>query len=252
MRIMLIEDDLETANFVVQGLNSAGHEVDHASSGIEGLAKLLNGKHEVAIVDRLLPELDGISIVKMLRAANSETRVIFVTTLARIDNRVEGLNAGADDYLTKPFAMVELVARVNALARRPKQGQTETILRLAELELNLIKRTTTRGGKAIHLQPMEFKLLETLMRQAGRLVTRTMLLEQVWNFRFDPQTTIVETHMSRLRAKVDRDFPVVLIETIHGGYCMRDPGAAKAPASKPPTMEPTSLPRPREAKNPKR
>ena len=232
MRVMLIEDDQETANFVIQGLKAAGHDVDHAANGAEGLAGLLKGRHEVAIVDRLLPQLDGVSIVKMIRAANVETRVIFVTTLARLDNRVEGLDAGADDYLTKPFAMVELVARVNALGRRPKQSQTDTILNVGDLELNLIKRTAMRSGKSIHLQPMEFKLLETLMRQTGRLVTRTMLLEQVWNFRFDPQTTIVETHMSRLRAKVDREFPVPLIETVHGGYCMREPSQPKPPAVK--------------------
>lgn len=231
MRVMLIEDDQETANFVTQGLKAAGHEVDHAVDGAQGLAAILKDRHDVAIVDRLLPQLDGISIVKMLRAANVDTRIIFVTTLARIDNRVEGLDAGADDYLTKPFAMVELVARINALGRRQKPSQQDAILRVADLELNLIKRTATRAGKAIHLQPMEFKLLETLMRQAGRLVTRTMLLEQVWNFRFDPQTTIVETHISRLRAKVDREFPVPLIETVHGGYCMRDPGHIKAAAS---------------------
>ncbi|MBI1212288.1 MAG: response regulator [Alphaproteobacteria bacterium] len=224
MRVMLIEDDNEAAKFMERGLRNAGHQVDHAVDGAEGLAILLKGRHDVAIVDRLLPHLDGLSIVKMLRAANLDTRVIFVTTLARIDNRVEGLDAGADDYLTKPFEMVELVARVNALGRRhAPPSQTPTVLRIRDLELDLVKRTTTRGGKNIHLQPVEFKLLEALMRQAGRLVTRTMLLEQVWNFRFDPQTTIVETHISRLRAKIDREFPVALIETIHGGYCMRDP-----------------------------
>jgi two-component system OmpR family response regulator len=235
MRVMLIEDDLETAQFVLQGLRRAGHEVDHASDGAEGLAQLLKGQHEAAIIDRLLPRLDGINIVKMLRVANVPTRVIFVTTLGRIDDRVEGLDAGADDYLTKPFEMVELVARVNALGRRQIAGQVATVFRVADLELDLIRRTTTRDGKSIHLQPMEFKLLETLMRQTGRLVTRTMLLEQVWNFRFDPQTTIVETHMSRLRAKIDRDFPVALIETVHGGYCIRDQqgklAASDAPAT---------------------
>jgi two-component system OmpR family response regulator len=212
-------------------LRKAGHEVDHAANGADGLAQLLKGQHEVAVIDRLLPQLDGMNIVKMLRVANVPTRVIFVTTLGRIDDRVEGLDAGADDYLTKPFEMVELVARVNALGRRQVANQVATVLRVADLELDLIKRTTSRGGKSIHLQPMEFKLLETLMRQTGRVVTRTMLLEQVWNFRFDPQTTIVETHMSRLRAKVDRDFPVTLIETVHGGYCIRDPQVLKAAAT---------------------
>src|SRR5690242_18369706 len=174
MRVMLIEDDLETAEFVLQGLRKAGHEADHAANGTDGLAQLLKGQHEVAIIDRLLPQLDGINIVKMLRVANVPTRVIFVTTLGRIDDRVEGLDAGADDYLTKPFEMVELVARVNALGRRQITNQAATVFRAGDLELDLIKRTTTRGGKSIHLQPMEFKLLETLMRQMGRVVTRTM------------------------------------------------------------------------------
>ena len=224
MRILLIEDDVETADFIAGGLKDAGHEVDQAATGPDGLAKAVAGKHDVAIVDRMLPKLDGLSLVKMLRSAEIQTRVIFVTTLAGIDDKVDGLKAGGDDYMVKPFAMVELLARVAALARRPLPGEAKQVLRVADLEINLLRRKATRDGKPIDLQPMEFKLLEALMRQAGRVVTRTMLLEQVWEFQFDPKTTLVETHISRLRGKVDRDFPVALIETIHGsGYCIRDP-----------------------------
>ena len=224
MRILLIEDDTETADFIADGLKSAGHQVEQTANGADGLAMAIAGKHDIAIVDRMLPKHDGLSLVKMLRSADIQTRVIFVTTLAGIDDRVDGLNAGGDDYMVKPFAMAELIARVEALARRPLPGDVKPVLRVGDLELNLLRRKATRAGKQLDLQPMEFKLLEALMRQAGRVVTRTMLLEQVWEFQFDPKTTLVETHISRLRGKVDRDFPVALIETIHGsGYCIRDP-----------------------------
>ena len=225
MRIILIEDDRETADFVQDGLKSAGHDVAHAADGTSGLARLEGETFDVAIVDRLLPGLDGISIVKRMRAANTTTRVIFLTTLAGIHDRVEGLEAGGDDYLIKPFAFVELLARVNALGRRTSNAPV-AMLRVADLELDLIKRKTVRAGVTINLQPMEFKLLETLMRQQGRVFTKSMLLERVWNFRFNPQTTLVETHVSRLRGKIDRDFPVQLIETMTGGgYRIRDPDA---------------------------
>ena len=224
MRVLLIEDDTETAEFIAGGLRNAGHQVEQATNGADGLAMAIAGKHDVAIIDRMLPKLDGLSLVKMLRSAEIQTRVIFVTTLAGIDDRVDGLNAGGDDYMVKPFAMAELIARVEALSRRPLPSDVKPVLRVADLELNLLRRKATRAGKQLDLQPMEFKLLEALMRQAGRVVTRTMLLEQVWEFQFDPKTTLVETHISRLRGKVDRDFPVPLIETIHGsGYCIRDP-----------------------------
>ena len=224
MRVLLIEDDIEAADFAAEGLRNAGHEVALATTGPDGLAKAITGNHDVAIVDRMLPKLDGLSLVRMLRTADIQTRVIFVTTLGGIDDRVDGLNAGGDDYLVKPFAMAELLARVAALARRPMPGDAKPVLRVGDLELNLLRRKATRAGKAIELQPMEFKLLEALMRQAGRVVTRTMLLEQVWEFQFDPKTTLVETHISRLRSKIDRDFPFPLIETIHGsGYSLRDP-----------------------------
>ena len=225
MRILVIEDDPDTAKFVVDGLKRAGLDAEHAADGAEGLASLLRQSYDVAVIDRLLPHLDGLSVVKVLRAAKVETRVIFVTTLGRIEDRVDGLYAGGDDYLTKPFALVELVARINAIGRRKSTDEFETILRVADLKLDLIQRTANRGGRSIHLQPMEFKLLEALMRQSGRAVTKKMLLEQVWNFRFDPQTTLVETHISRLRSKIDRDFPAALIVKAPGGYCIRDPAA---------------------------
>ena len=224
MHIILIEDDSATAAFIKDGLISAGHEVAHSADGHAGLVRLKAEAFDVAIIDRLLPGLDGVSIVKQMRANAAATGVIFLTTLAGINHRVEGLEAGADDYLVKPFAFSELLARVNALGRR-SAGAAVTVLRVADLELHLIKRQAVRGGKVVNLQPMEFKLLETLMRQHGRVLTKSMLLERVWNFRFDPQTTLVETHVSRLRGKIDRDFPVQLIETIpSGGYRIRDPG----------------------------
>ncbi len=222
MRIILIEDDRETADLIREALESAGHKVTCVDDGDQGLATLRSQTFDVAIVDRLLPGCDGFNLVKQMRATNTTTRVLFLTTLGGINQRVEGLEAGGDDYLVKPFAFAELIARVNALARRTTPT---TVLRVADLEMDLIKRKVTRGGKTIALQPMEFKLLETFMRQHGRVFTKTMLLERVWNYRFDPQTTLVETHLSRLRSKVDRDFPAQLIETMAegAGYRIRDP-----------------------------
>jgi two-component system OmpR family response regulator len=176
------------------------------------------------VVDRMLPGLDGLGIVKTIRSAGVKTPVLFLTALGGIGDRVAGLEAGGDDYLVKPFAFAELLARVNALARRPPPAQVRTALRLADLELDLVKRSVSRAGKRIDLQPQEFKLLEYLMRHAGRVVTRTMLLENVWEFHFDPQTTVVETHISRLRAKIDQGFDPPLIHTVRGsGYCLREP-----------------------------
>jgi two-component system, OmpR family, response regulator len=224
MKVLVIEDDAETAAYVVNGLAEQGHVVDHASNGREGLFLAASGSYDVAIVDRMVPALDGLSLVKRLRGQGVVTAVLFLTNLGGIDDRVEGLDAGGDDYLVKPFAFSELLARVNALARRPAITTAETVLRCADLEIDLLKRSVTRSGRAIDLQPREFKLLECLMGQAGRVVTRTMLLEKVWDFHFDPKTNIVETHMSRLRAKVDRGFEVELIHTIRGsGYSLRAP-----------------------------
>jgi two-component system OmpR family response regulator len=171
----------------------------------------------------MLPGIDGLGIVKTIRGAGVKTPVLFLTTLGGIDDRVEGLEAGGDDYLVKPFAFAELLARMNALARRSSPTEVQTLLRVADLELDLLKRSVARGGKRIDLQPQEFKLLEYLMRHAGRVLTRTMLLESVWEFHFDPQTTVVETHISRLRSKIDQGFGVPLIHTVRGaGYCLRE------------------------------
>lgn len=223
MKVLVVEDDAETAAYIVNGLSEHGHVVDYASTGREGLFLAGTGGYEVAIVDRMLPGLDGLSLVKTLRGGGVGTAVLFLTNLGGIDDRVEGLEAGGDDYLVKPFAFPELLARVNALGRRPPVN-AETVLRVADLEIDLIKRDVVRGGRVIELQPREFKLLECLMRNAGRVVTRTMLLEKVWDFHFDPKTNIVETHMSRLRSKIDRGFSRELIHTIRGaGYSLRAP-----------------------------
>jgi len=224
MKVLVIEDDAETAAYIANGLSENGHVVDHASNGREGLFLAGGGAYDVAIVDRMLPGLDGLSLVKDLRGDGIRTAVLFLTNLGGIDDRVEGLDAGADDYLVKPFAFSELLARVNALGRRPVISAAETVLRFTDLEMDLLKRSVTRGGREIELQPREFKLLEYLMRHVGRVVTRTMLLEMVWDFHFDPKTNIVETHMSRLRAKIDRGFDSELLHTIRGsGYSLRAP-----------------------------
>jgi two-component system OmpR family response regulator len=224
MKVLVIEDDQDTADYVTRGLKEHGHVVDHAASGRDGLFLAADGGYDVMVVDRMLPELDGLTLVKALRGAEVHTPVLFLTALGGIDDRVEGLEAGGDDYLVKPFAFAEFLARVHALARRPPVADVESVLRVADLEIDLIARRVTRAGRRIDLQPREFRLLEYLVRHAGQVVTRTMLLEQVWEFHFDPRTNIVETHVSRLRAKVDRDFDVGLIHTVRGaGYCVRAP-----------------------------
>jgi two-component system OmpR family response regulator len=224
MKVLVIEDDRDTADYVARGLKEHGHVVDHAASGRDGLFLAADGSYDVMVVDRMLPELDGLALVKTLRGAKVCTPVLFLTALGGIDDRVEGLEAGGDDYLVKPFVFAELLARVHALARRPPVAEVESVLRVADLEIDLIARRVARAGRRIDLQPREFRLLEYLVRHAGEVVTRTMLLEQVWEFHFDPRTNIVETHVSRLRAKVDRDFEVGLIHTVRGaGYCIRAP-----------------------------
>lgn len=222
MKILLIEDDKETAEFVLNGLKEASHVADHSSDGRDGLFLASGEKYDALIVDRMLPGLDGLSIVKMLRATGCHTPVIFLTTMSGIDDRVEGLGAGADDYLVKPFAFSELLARLSALVRRPPINNEKTVLRVGDLEMNLISRRVSREGREIELQPQEFKLLEYLMRSEGRVVTRTMLLEQVWDFHFDPKTSVVETHISRLRSKIDKGYKSVILKTLRGvGYCLR-------------------------------
>jgi two-component system OmpR family response regulator len=222
MKVLVVEDDAETSAYVVQGLAERGYVIDRATDGLEGffLASTIN--YDVAIVDRVLPGLDGLSIVRQLRSEGIKTAVLFLTNLGGIDDRVTGLEAGADDYLVKPFAFSELLARVNALGRRPVvAAATDTVLRCADLELDLLTYRAYRSGREIPLQPREFKLLEFLMRNAGRVVTRSMLLEMVWDFHFEADTNIVETHLSRLRSKVDRGFARELIRTVRGvGYSL--------------------------------
>lgn len=222
MKVLLIEDDPRTAAYIKKGLLELGHVVEVATNGRDGLFLAGAETYDVMIVDRMLPALDGLSVVKMLRAGGLKTPVLFLTTMSGVGDRVEGLEAGGDDYLVKPFAFSELLARLNALARRPPLTSVQTVLRVADLEMDLISRRVSRGGEKIELKPLEFRLLEYLMRHAGQVVTRTMLLEDVWDFHFDPKTNIVETHISRLRSKVDRGFKSELIETIRGsGYLLR-------------------------------
>jgi len=224
MKILLIEGDPDTAGYVANGLRENSHLVEHAANGRDGLFLASGGGHDMMVIDRMLPGVDGLAIVKTIRVAGLKVPVLMLTNLGGINDRVEGLEAGADDYLVKPFAFAELLARINALARRPPIAPAIPVLKVADLELDRLKRTVTRGGKLIELQPQEFKLLEYLMRNAEQLVTRTMLLENVWDFHFDPRTSVVETHISRLRAKVDREFGVELIHTLRGsGYCIREP-----------------------------
>jgi two-component system OmpR family response regulator len=223
MKLLLIEDDDVTAGHIIKGLRQHGHVVDHATNGRDGLFLAAGENYDVMIIDRMLPGLDGLGIVKTIRAAGVNTPVLFLTTLGGIDDRVEGLEAGGDDYLIKPFSFAELNARVNALGRRAPLNEIQTFLKVGDLELDLLKRSVARDGNRIELQPQEFKLLEYLMRHAGRIVTRTMLLENVWEFHFDPQTTVVETHISRLRSKIDQGFKKPLLHTVRGsGYCIRE------------------------------
>ena len=225
MKILLVEDDQATAAFIEKGLRQAGHEVDHSGNGREGLVLATTVTYDTLVIDRLLPGLDGLALVKTARSAGVQTPVLLLTARSGIEDRVEGLEAGADDYLGKPFAFSELMARLNALARRPPMHSGEaTVLGVGDLVMDLVARKVRRGEQPIELMPREFKLLEVLMRNCGRLMTRTMLLERVWDFRFDPKSSIVETHMSRLRAKVHRPFDVPLIRTERGmGYILDAP-----------------------------
>ena len=219
MKILLIEDDAATASWVVRGLREEGHAVDHLDNGRDGLVQAMNAAYDVLVVDRMLPGLDGLSLVRSLRTAKVAVPAIFLTAMGGVDDRIEGLRAGGDDYLVKPFAFGELSARVAALARRPQALEQETVLRAGDLEMNLISRKVTRGGVEIDLLPREFSLLEHLLRRKGRVQTRTMLLEAIWDISFDPMTNVVETHVSRLRAKVDKPFETEMIKTIRGaGY----------------------------------
>ncbi|MCO6386673.1 response regulator transcription factor [Aliihoeflea sp. 40Bstr573] len=224
MRILLVEDDKRTSDYISSGLASSGHVTDVLADGRDALAVGLRESYDVVIVDRMIPGLDGVSLVKSLRAAGGKLPIILLTALGGVEDRVEGLEAGADDYLTKPFAFSELLARLHALGRRPPMAQEKTVLRVADLELDLVRRIARRAGQIVELLPREFSLLEFLMRNEGRVLTKTMLLERIWNFNFDPQSTVVETHVSRLRAKIDRPFEVQLIHTVRStGYSLHAP-----------------------------
>ncbi len=224
MRVLLIEDDEEASRHITRGLESAGHAVESALDGNAGLRLGAVQSFDVMIIDRMLPGLDGLSIVESLRTSGIRTPVLLLTSLGGIEDRVDGLDAGADDYLVKPFAIAELRARVNALGRRLGNDNDNSVLEVADLELNVISRTVVRNGRKIDLAPRELRLLEALMRNAGRLMTRKMLLEQVWGFHFDPKTSIVQTFVSRLRSKIDRDFEVPLVHTVRGrGYSIDAP-----------------------------
>ena len=230
MHVLIIEDDREAAGYMAKGLQESGHNVDVVHDGREGLLMAAGGEFDALIVDRMLPGLDGLSVVKTLRATGNQTPVLFVSALGDVDERVKGLRSGGDDYLGKPYAFSELLARLESLARRrttvPPAGP-ETVLRYHDLTLDLLARRVARAGKPIDLQPREFRLLEVLMRHAGQVMTRTMLLEKVWDYRFDPQTNVIDVHISRLRQKVDRGYEHALIHTIRGaGYSLRAPDKA--------------------------
>jgi two-component system OmpR family response regulator len=219
MRILIMEDDVAAAEAIIKGLADAGHEAPHAPDGEAGLEAARGGGFDVLVVDRMMPKVDGLTAVSSLRREGDATPVLFLSALGEIDDRVTGLKAGGDDYLVKPFAFAELIARVEALCRRKDTGGQATLLKVGDLELDLIARTVHRAGVEIDLQPREFQLLEFLMRHAGRSVTRTMLLEKVWEYHFDPQTNVIDVHISRLRSKIDKGFDRPMLQTVRGaGY----------------------------------
>lgn len=219
MRILLIEDDRQAAEYLLKGLGECGHVVDHAADGDTGLHMALTGQYDVMVVDRRLPKRDGLTIVRMLRTDRIETPILVLSALGEVDDRIEGLRAGGDDYMVKPYAFRELLARLDVLVRRKQTGSAEQTLQVADLVMDPARRTVTRGGKLIRLQPREFRLLEFLVQHAEQVVTRTMLLEQVWDFDFDPQTNVIDVQINRLRNKIDKDFAVPLVHTVRGaGY----------------------------------
>ena len=222
MRVLLIEDDRRTADHIAFHLRANGYEVEESATGPDGEAKARQGGHEALIVDRMLPGKDGLSVVRSLRREGLQTPILFLSTMVSITDRVQGLEGGGDDYLTKPYAFVELLARIDALMRRRSPVGVKTRLEVGDLELDLLTRAATRSGQEIELQPREFRLLEYLMRHAGQVVTRTMLLESVWEYHFDPQTNVIDVHISRLRAKIDKGFEMPLLHTVRGaGYMIR-------------------------------
>lgn len=223
MRVLVIEDDRETALFLQRSLKENGHVTDIAGDGETGLALAREGGWDVIIVDRMLPRLDGLSLIEKLRGEGARTPVLILSALGEVDDRVKGLRAGGDDYLTKPYAYTELLARIEALARRPAPEEQVTRYTIGDLTLDRLSHKVTRGGQAVILQPREFRLLEYLMRNAGQVVTRTMLLQNVWDYYFDPQTNVIDVHISRLRSKIDKGFTKPLLHTVRGsGYMIRD------------------------------
>ncbi len=223
MRLLIIEDDRDATDYIVRAFREVGHVADHAADGEEGLAMALHGDYDVLIVDRMLPKRDGLSVIGELRANKIETPVLILSALGQVDDRVKGLRAGGDDYLPKPYSFAELLARIEVLARRRGGRSEETVYRVGDLELDRLSHRVTRGGEDVVLQPREFRLLEYLMKHAGQVVTRTMLLENVWDYHFDPQTNVIDVHISRLRSKIDKGFSPPLLHTIRGaGYMIRD------------------------------
>ena len=219
MKLLIVEDDVEAGEVMLKGLAEAGHECVAAVDGEAGLIAAKGAKFDGMVVDRMMPRLDGLSMVEALRREGDQTPVLFLSALGEISDRVSGLKAGGDDYLVKPYAFAELIARVEALARRRETGSVQTLLRVGDLEMDLIGREVRRQGKEIDLQPREFQLLEFLMRNAGQSVTRTMLLEKVWEYHFDPQTNVIDVHISRLRSKIDKGFDRAMLQTVRGaGY----------------------------------
>jgi two-component system, OmpR family, response regulator len=225
MHILLIEDDAGVAEYIGKGLSEGQHSVEHISDGRHGLAASRKGGFDAMIIDRMLPELNGLSIIEDMRSRGDKTPVLILSALGEVDDRVKGLRAGGDDYLVKPFAFAELLARLEAIQRRQQVNKFETRLKVADLEMDMLSHRVTRGGQVLTLQPREYKLLEYMMRHAGQVVTRAMLLENVWDYHFDPQTNVIDVHISRLRQKIDRDFDATLLTTVRGaGYLLQDPG----------------------------
>ena len=219
MRVLVVEDDSEAADYIRKALAESGHTVDIAADGESGLTQARDGVYDVLVVDRMLPKLDGLSVIETLRAERVQTPVLILSALGDVDDRVKGLKAGGDDYLTKPFAFSELLARIEALARRAQPEEIQTRYEVADLVLDRLSNKVMRGGEAILLQPREFRLLEFLMKHQGQVVTRTMLLEGVWDYHFDPQTNVIDVHISRLRGKIDKGFDTSLLKTVRGrGY----------------------------------
>ena len=222
MRILVIEDDAEAAAYLTKGLRESGYVVEHAADGMDGLYMATSEDFDLLVVDRMLPKLDGLAVIETLRKSDRSMPVLILSALGEVDDRVRGLRAGGDDYLTKPYAFAELLARIEALLRRGEGTPAETKLSLADLEMDLLARTARRGNRDIALQPREYRLLEYLLRHSGQVVTRTMLLENVWDYHFDPQTNVIDVHISRLRQKLDGNGDAPLIHTVRGaGYCLR-------------------------------